>query len=578
MSGITTALQIAQNTLQTTQSLLDISANNVSNAGNTNYAVESGVVSSNPAILANGNWYGTGATLQQVVQTRDSSIEQSLAGSNGQVAQYTTLSNQLSGVNAYMADSGTNGISSLLGNYWNSWDQLSQDSGSAQQAGVYAAAQNLAQGITDLHTNLTTSSIVSQVGQTVTSANSLLTQISQYNDQISNQQTQNSTPNTLYDQRYQALQSLSKLIGINYSLQSNGTMNVSLAGSSTNLITGSPPTMQKLEMNQAGDGTFTITAGGTQVGAYVNTVPGSTATGNLQVQLNSGGSGQLQGLMQSLSSVTNYSSQLDTFKNALASQVNAAYTSGKATTQAVFNVNGDTATTQSATIAVADTNTALGAGAGDYLEINGKATAAFTAATTLQQVATSINALDTGASPTGVTASIAQTSGGYGLVLTNDAAGATPINLGGSKITNGVPLFSTDASGNAKTVIAPDSANNKAYLQLDPNFTSSSVDGTQALTMANLQNSSIPELGGSQFGEYWTGMQQQLGTDGENATNQLNFSTAMQQQVQTQQQSVSGVSIDQEMMSIMKDQQIYQAAGELVQTTNTMMSNLLSAV
>ncbi len=575
MSSINTALDIASNTLQTQQALMNISSNNISNADNAWYAEESGTVTANPEARTMGGYVGTGASLQQVTETRDNSVEQQLLNANGQASQYTTLSTQLGQVSAYMQDDGTNGISSLLGNFWSSWDQLSQDSGSSNQANVYAGAQNLAQGVNTLNANLSgqASSIISQVGQTVTAANKLLNQISQYNNEIVNQQTVNATPNALYDQRYQAVQSLSQLIGINYQVQSNGAMNITLPGSSIPLISNSS-SIQPIEMQQinSATGAFTLSIGKTQLAAYTNNA--GDPTGSPQVQMSTNVSGQLQGLMQSLGDVSNYSSQLDTFKDTLINQVNAAYNLNTTAIQSA----------QSANIPVADTNTNTG-DANTTFTINGQT--AFTVppgGMTLTQMAAAINGLDTGATPTGVNAKIVQTStSNYSLVLANDKTGTQPINLSDSTFTNGgKAVFAVDGGGNATNLST--SAQNvfsntpPNYIGIDPSFTASSVNATQAMNVSSLQDTNIPALGNGQFSGYLSAMQEQLGADGQNATTQTSFATALQQQVQTQQQSVSGVSIDQEMMNILKYQQVYQAAAKVVSTTQTMINTLTSMV
>ncbi len=125
----------------------------------------------------------------------------------------------------------------------------------------------------------------------------------------------------------------------------------------------------------------------------------------------------------------------------------------------IFSVNGQASAAQSANIGVADTATNISANPGDagtVLKINGQT--AFTVppgGMTLTQMAASINNLDTGATPTGVNASILQTSAGnYSLVLANDTPGTQPINLFGTTLTNGgTAVFSTDANGDANNLM-----------------------------------------------------------------------------------------------------------------------------
>jgi flagellar hook-associated protein FlgK len=69
-----------------------------------------------------------------------------------------------------------------------------------------------------------------------------------------------------------------------------------------------------------------------------------------------------------------------------------------------------------------------------------------------------------------------------------------------------------------------------------------------------------------------------VGDDVQTANDNQKFYDSLKSELQTQQQSVSGVSVDEELVNIIKFQQIYEAAAKVVQTTATLMSTAINMV
>ncbi len=96
------------------------------------------------------------------------------------------------------------------------------------------------------------------------------------------------------------------------------------------------------------------------------------------------------------------------------------------------------------------------------------------------------------------------------------------------------------------------------------------LDGSNAVAMANIQNSAsiIPA-----FQTMVTG----LGTAVSTATNNQTTQDAVTTQLQKQQSSVSGVSIDEEMTNLISFQQAYSASARFITTISSMYSTLITA-
>ncbi|MGA2027739.1 MAG: flagellar hook-associated protein FlgK, partial [Syntrophobacteraceae bacterium] len=220
MSGLSVSLYTALQTLQNTQAEIQVASNNISNATTPGYAEETAVQTESQPVLTMSGWLGTGATITQITSARDQFLEQKLMNAMSDDSQYTSLSSELTSIQSACADSGDNGISRALGNFFDSWSTLAQNpTGLSEQTGVYSAAQNLAGAVQSTYNQLNqiATQIPGQITDTVNQANALINQIAQLNISIAQSQTPTCQANELSDQRYQAMDSLAKLIPVSFS-------------------------------------------------------------------------------------------------------------------------------------------------------------------------------------------------------------------------------------------------------------------------------------------------------------------------------------------------------------------------
>jgi flagellar hook-associated protein 1 FlgK len=290
MAGLSVTLNTALQTLQNTQTEIQVASNNISNATTPGYAEEVADQTESAAVQTGSYWIGTGATITQITQARDQFLEQQLMNAMSDNSQYTSLSGELTSIQSACADSGSDGISQALGNFFSSWSTLAQNpTGLTGQTAVYSAAQNLASAVQSTYNQLNqiATQIPGQITDTVNQANTLIDQIAQLNAAIAQSSTPTDQANELIDQRYQAMDSLAQLIPVSFSQDgATGMVNVSTTE------TG---------------GQVAVVVGG-------NTFPVSefvTYTG-----------GQLGGLQTAQTNLSGYISQLNTFANTLMTQVN----------------------------------------------------------------------------------------------------------------------------------------------------------------------------------------------------------------------------------------------------------------
>jgi flagellar hook-associated protein 1 FlgK len=137
--------------------------------------------------------------------------------------------------------------------------------------------------------------------------------------------------------------------------------------------------------------------------------------------------------------------------------------------------------------------------------------------------------------------------------------------------TCGSDVFSDTTGEEASTITA-----STTFLD---NQTSANLN-TVAVDIANLQDTTVTFGDGtsSTLQGYLSNIQDGIGNDVQQADTNATDSQSLQTQLQSQQQSVSGVSVDEEMVNVIQYQQLYEAAAKVVETTSTLMDTAISMV
>ncbi len=103
-------------------------------------------------------------------------------------------------------------------------------------------------------------------------------------------------------------------------------------------------------------------------------------------------------------------------------------------------------------------------------------------------------------------------------------------------------------------------------------------DGGLALSMSRLRDQSSASLGGVTMSRYFENMVSDVGRKTEYWGAQVSTQAAMNDQIETQIQSVSGVSLDDEMANMLRFQRSYQAAARALTIFDQMTEDLINMV
>lgn len=230
--GLDASLSIATSGLAAVQAEMAVASQNVANANVAGYAEETSSVSSRTAGGVPG-----GVLVGLTGRTINAALESSLYSQNAAVSALTTTNNALAPISALQgstsSDSGTsNTLSDTLGDLQTALISLDADSSSTgDQQAVLAAAGTL---VTNINTTATAYQTQRQVAQEaivdgVATANTSLNQIGALSNQIAQAQINGFSTADLENQRSAVMTTLSSILSVNFTETSNGDMLVKTA-------------------------------------------------------------------------------------------------------------------------------------------------------------------------------------------------------------------------------------------------------------------------------------------------------------------------------------------------------------
>lgn len=103
-------------------------------------------------------------------------------------------------------------------------------------------------------------------------------------------------------------------------------------------------------------------------------------------------------------------------------------------------------------------------------------------------------------------------------------------------------------------------------------------DNAIALALAGLRTLGMASLGGATAGEFYISMVGAVGVLSRNAGSQSTVSDVLVSNLETRRSSVSGVSVDEEMVNLIGQQQAFAAASRIVTVADEMMQDILRMV
>lgn len=621
---------ITVSALQAFQSALDVTSNNIANANTPGYARES-INLSAAAPQSNGTTsVGNGVVVNGVIRAFSQATANQLNTSQSSLGQLNALQTYSSQIDNLVGTT-AGGLSTALQSFYGAWSDVANNpTSTATRQALLGKAQSVANSLqsTSSELNGLNTDINTRLTADVRQINSDGAAIAALNKQIviGTAQAGGQPPNDLIDQRDQLLSNLSTLTGVSTSIESNGALNVFVGN-------GQPLVLQ-------GNTTNLITLPN-QFDAAQLEISTSTSNGNLISNTLTSGDlgGLLAARTQVVEPAINQLGRIATaFSQSVNSQQNAGLDlSGKLGAN-LFSIGAPLATasvknTDSATAAVSVTSPSA-LTANNYILSYQAGAYSLTRATDGSVVPSSGNG--TPASPLtadglSIVLSATPAAGDHFLIQpTAQAAGTLNVVLSNpSQIAAAGAILATPAGGNAGTGgisagIVVDAANPNLLTTASILFTSPTTysingagnftysaggnisqngwqvqikgtpatgdsfnvhsnaggtgDNRNALASANLQSLPVLENGTVSVNGALSSLITGIGSQAQQINTAQTAQAAVNNQAVSNQQSVSGVNLDEEAASLLQWQHAYQAAATALQIGTSIFQNLLTAV
>ncbi|MBN3082769.1 flagellar hook-associated protein FlgK [Pectobacterium sp. PL64] len=558
-------INTAMSGLKGAQIALSTVSNNISNQAVTGYSRQNAILEQAISSSTSAGYIGNGVNVVSVNRQYNEFITNQLRAAQTTSSSVSAYYEQISKIDNLLASS-TTSLSSTIQGFFSNLQNLTSNAGdSSTRQTVLGKAEGLVNQfkVTDKYLRDMDSGLNTQIQSTVGQINTYTDQIASLNNEITKLMGANSgtMPNDLLDQRDLLVDQLNKLVGVDVTVQDGTVYNVALKNG-TNLVQAG--TSNELVAIGSSNDPTRLTIGYKDQTNDVVSLNESTLTGgslggllSFRTETLDEARGQLGQLALAFADAFNTQHQQGYDRNGV--KGGDFFSFGKAVVQNDSKNGGNATLTPSYTDTkdVQATNYAI-----KYDGVNWQVTrlsdnSKFTAA-----VDTSDNSLSFDGVKMAITGTPA-TNDSFLLKPVNDViidmavAVSDPNKIAAASVKldeNGAPVL--DASGN-------------------PVFGGVS-DNTNAKALLALQNEKIVGGKASVSGAYAS----LVGTIG-NQTSTLKINNTSQQnvvkQLTAEQQSVSGVNLDEEYGDLMRYQQYYMANAQVIKTAQSIFDALLAA-
>lgn len=537
----------AMSGLSAAQSALNTVSNNISSYNVAGYTRQTTILGASNSTLTGGGWVGNGVYVSGVQREYDAFITNQLRAAQNQSSGLTTRYQQMSKIDDVLSDT-TNSLSANLQDFFKSLQTLvSNAEDPAARQTVLGKADGLVNQFktNDQYLRDQDAQVNTAISTSVDQINNYAKQIANLNDQISRLTGvgAGASPNELLDQRDQLVSELNKIVGVDVTVQDSGTYNISIANGYT-LVQGSNASQLAAVKSSADPARTTI--------AYVD-----AAAGNVEISEKQITTGSLGGLL------TFRSQDLDQARNTL-NQMALAFADAMNTQhQAGFDANGDKG------------GKLFDFGSPAVLS-NGKNTGSASVTATMTD-STKVQATNYKVEYNGTDWTITRLSDNTSFTAKPDASGNLSfdgLNVKISGSANNKDSFIVkpvnDVIVNMDVAISDESK-----LAMASDQGSGESDNTNGQKLLDLQSAKL--VGGNKtFNDAYAALVSTVGSTTATLKTSSETKVNVVTQLTKQQQSISGVNLDEEYGNLQRYQQYYLANAQVLQTASTLFDALIN--
>jgi len=549
VAGINNIFEIGRLGIQAFQRGLSVTSHNISNAGTEGFSRQNVILE---AARPLGGVIPTGVRVAEVRRNVDQFVEAQLTDTTQDFGRLSRRHDLLLQVESIFTESDDLGITSAVDRLFNAFRDLSTfPEGTSQRTLLLSEAGTLADTFNSASTSLTRirTDIDSSINRNLSEVNSLASQIASLNNQIQLSESSGENANDLRDKRAVAITSLAELVNIETVDMADGTAvmvggQLLISGKRSNSLVqvsdADNPGLNDVAL-QRRDGTkFVIT----------NKITDGTISGQLTVRD---------------TDVVGYLDRLDRTAAVLLNEINQQHAAG-------YGLDGTTgnllfsALSPDAPLAK-DTNTGAAAGTSTSILTASSLTMdtyelQFTNATTFNVV----NVTD------GTTILSAQT---YTSGNNIDFDGLRVVITDGTGAPAASEVFTVSAHKGAAADLAVSLTN---VNKVAASSTAAGVPGNNinALALVAIQTTAQGTLGSLKLNDYHAVTVGNVGSDVSLAGLQRDAKQVELDQVKSLRESVSGVSLDEELTRLLEFQRAFEASARVITTADELFQTVLT--
>ncbi len=564
--GLGASLQIGRSGLLASQTGIEVTGNNLANLATPGYHRQSVTLAPTQSReLQRGIFLGQGVQVQQVVRHVDEALEGRIRSSTADQSFSQIQHTILSQIEALQNELSDIDLSTRLGEFFNAFSNLANTpEDNAVRTVVIEEAKTLADFVRNLRSDYTQEQLQlnASLNNAALAANDLLDQIVEVNLQIVKAERGAGGAHGLRDERDVLLGELSQYLDISTVEHPNGTLDI---------FVGSLP----IVLNNVNRG----------LELHNETVNGQV---QVQVRIQDDASllkpttGSIAGLLDARDGdLGDAIDALDQFSAQLIFQLNRVHSQGQAL-QGFEQVTGASQVID-ATAALSATASGL-----EFFPQHGSFQLHITEQSTGQRTTTTIPIDLDGIAPAGDT-TLTSLAATINAVANITASVTTDGRLQITAASNHELSFSDDTSGalaalGIHTFFTGHNASNiqlNSVVQQDPGMIATAQqhipgDNRTALSIAGLREQSIAELGNFSLTEFWSRHIQDMAVRTGQAKQNLEADTIVRENLQAQQQAVSGVNADEEAINLLVFQRAYQGSARFISVVDELLETLLS--
>ncbi|MDQ8185970.1 flagellar hook-associated protein FlgK [Pelagicoccus sp. SDUM812002] len=519
--------------------------NNMANVNNPDYARQRVVIGEDGYVQTVGGPRGLGVQVQGFEHMRDAVLDREILRETSLNASLTSQQSALAKAESSLGQEitragdspfidgatanggGSGGIAETLNNFFNAFHSLSANPGSdaekeslIQKADILTEKLNVtAERFGDLHDDIGLQ-VTTDLGQ----ANQMIEEIARLNSEIARAESGGAGQAlSLRDQRQGVLEDLSEIMQVRVEEipESAGQIRVYVP-----TIGGDAPQLDLVERGRFQKVDFIDTTGPNPNYQFV--------VGDDQIRIDVK-SGSIEGALTARDgAIAEYRRGLDGFAKELVTAVNAIYNQGASTAAiAAANISGELGVPISASV-----------------------------------IQAGIAADNSGATPAEIAAAMIDAQ------ATTNGVVVPSVEEIETSVSGRLDFF--DPSTTTATTIRLASGLNSSTLRTTGELDQNKGDNSLALAIAELDDDRLAGLGNRDFASYYRSVVTNLGENVAKVDARLEDETIVFDMLKQQQESVSGVSLDEEMTDMMKYQRAFEATGKLIRAIDEMLDVIVN--